>query len=61
MKTDMLKRYVENEEVFYNRKIDIEYTKETELEFEIVALEEKLKKARAKIRMQNKIIEALTK
>ncbi len=57
----MLKRYVENEEVFYNRKIDIEYTKETELEFEIVALEEKLKKARAKIRMQNKIIEALTK
>lgn len=61
MKNTLTQKTVENEIDFYNRKLDLEWTKETELEFQIESLQEKLKKARAKIRMQNKIIEALTK
>ena len=37
------------------------WTKKVELQYEIGSLEEKLKKARAKIRKLNKIIDALTK
>jgi hypothetical protein len=61
MKTAMIKRYIENEKGFYKENLDLEWTKEAELQFEIGSLEEKLKKARKKIRRQNKIIEALTK
>lgn len=58
MKTTLNK---ENEISFYNRKLEFDWTKEAELQFQIGSLEEKLKKARNKIRRQNKIIEALTK
>ena len=61
MKNTLTQKTVENEIDFYNRKLDLEWTKETELEFQIGSLEEKLKKARAKIRKLNKIIDALTK
>ena len=62
MKTAMTKRYTEkNERRFYKENLEFDWPKEVELQYEIGSLEEKLKKARAKIRKLNKIIEALTK
>tara|TARA_R100000234_G_C4988673_1_gene174462 strand:- start:987 stop:1172 length:186 start_codon:yes stop_codon:yes gene_type:complete len=56
------KKYIEeNQRKFFGKKLESDWTKEAELQFKIGSLEEKLKKAKTKIRMQNKIIEALTK
>ncbi len=56
------KKYIkENKRNLYKEKLESDWTKEAELQFKIGSLEEKLKKAKTKIRMQNKIIEALTK
>ena len=43
------------------RIVDSSWTENVKFENEIWDLKDKLKKARAKIRMQNKIIKALTK
>jgi len=56
------KKYIEeNERRFYKEKLEFDWPKEVELQYEIGSLEEKLKKARFKIRKLNKIIDALTK
>tara|TARA_R100001510_G_C7544066_1_gene130414 strand:- start:461 stop:640 length:180 start_codon:yes stop_codon:yes gene_type:complete len=55
-------KYIEEDKRnFYKEKLEINWPKEVELQYEIGSLEEKLKKARAKIRKLNKIIDALTK
>tara|TARA_R100000231_G_scaffold53783_1_gene45210 strand:- start:212 stop:397 length:186 start_codon:yes stop_codon:yes gene_type:complete len=61
MKNTLSQKTVENERRFYKEKLEINWPKEVELQYEIGSLEEKLKKARAKIRKLNKIIDALTK
>ena len=58
MKNTLTQKTVENEIDFYNVG---NWKCEIELLWELDSLKEKLKKAQAKIRMQNKIIEALTK
>ena len=50
-----------NDTIAINMQKDSSWTENVKFENEIWDLKDKLKKARAKIRMQNKIIKALTK